>query len=418
MVPKVWKKKSQQEIEERVFEALEKNIQYEDSPVLGVPASYLDPKVFYQDATILKGAPYISTLVQNPNHIGCHTLGESEPFFQGTQDIERELIDICTIDILGGEEGQQDGYVASGGTEANMQAIWIYRNFFKQELGAQQNEICILCSSDSHYSMDKAADILNLDIYKALVMEDNRSITLDAVDEALGLARNGGKKFFIVVCNMMTTMFGSVDDISVYVDVLKKAGVEYKIHVDGAYGGFYFPFTTESDALTFKNPEITSFTLDAHKMAQAPYGTGIFLVRKGYMPYASTKGATYVKGTDYTVIGSRSGANAVGTWMILVKNGPYGWMEKNLILQNRTNWMCQELDELKLDYYRHPKSNIVTLKAEGVSESVASHFGLVPDDHDQQKWYKLVIMEHVTIEKLKGLVDALRLEQKTLTPMA
>ena len=26
-----------------------------------------------------------------------------------------------------------DGYVASGGTEANMQAIWVYRNFFVKE---------------------------------------------------------------------------------------------------------------------------------------------------------------------------------------------------------------------------------------------------------------------------------------------
>jgi glutamate/tyrosine decarboxylase-like PLP-dependent enzyme len=239
-------------------------------------------------------------------------------------------------------------------------------------------------------------------------MEDNRSITLDAVDEALELARNDGKKFFIVVCNMMTTMFGSVDDLSVYVEALKNAEVVYKIHIDGAYGGFYYPFTTENDTLTFNNPEITSFPLDAHKMAQAPYGTGIFLIRKGFMPYASTKGATYVKGTDYTVIGSRSGANAVATWMILVKNGPYGWVEKNLILQNRTDWMCQQLDALELEYYRHPKSNIVTLRAEGVTKDVAVHFGLVPDNHDQPHWYKLVIMEHVTIEKLKGLVDALK----------
>ncbi len=29
-----------------------------------------------------------------------------------------------------GDSGEQDGYVASGGTEANIQAIWIYRNYF------------------------------------------------------------------------------------------------------------------------------------------------------------------------------------------------------------------------------------------------------------------------------------------------
>lgn len=71
-------------------------------------------------------------MVDNPNHIGCHTMGESEPFFAGTQKLEKELIGIVAEDILLCKPGQYDGYVASGGTEANIQAIWIYRNLFKR----------------------------------------------------------------------------------------------------------------------------------------------------------------------------------------------------------------------------------------------------------------------------------------------
>ena len=126
-----WKKKSQEEIKTIVFDALEANVNYEKAHILGLPASYLDDKVFYQDASFVKDAPFISTLIQNPNHIGCHTLGKSESFFSGTQEIEKELIEICATDILHGEPYMQDGYVASGGTEANLQAIWIYRNYFR-----------------------------------------------------------------------------------------------------------------------------------------------------------------------------------------------------------------------------------------------------------------------------------------------
>ena len=199
----------------------------------------------------------------------------------------------------------------------------------------------------------------------------------------------------------------TVDDIDVYVKALKRLDLSYRIHVDGAYGGFYYPFSDDDTQLSFANPEITSFTLDAHKMAQAPYGTGIFLIRKGFMHFTATSDATYIKGTDFTLIGSRSGANAIATWMILVKNGPYGWGEKILVLQNRADWMCNELTLLQLRFYRHRHSNIITIRAEDVTTEVAEHFGLVPDDHDQPKWYKLVIMEHVTIEKLKLLVDQL-----------
>jgi tyrosine decarboxylase/aspartate 1-decarboxylase len=70
-------------------------------------------------------------------------------------------------------------------------------------------------------------------------------------------------------------------------------------------------------------------------MAQAPYGTGIFLIRKGLIQHTNTKQASYVEGEDFTLIGSRSGANAVAVWMILVKNGYFGWQEKIYILQKR-----------------------------------------------------------------------------------
>lgn len=406
-MPTIWKKHSQEEIKTRVFDALAQNVNYEEEHILGVPASYLDDKVFYQDAAIVKDAPFISTLIQNPNHIGCHTLGKSESFFAGTQALEKELIDICAVDILKGEQGEIDGYVAAGGTEANMQAIWIYRNEFLQQ-GASLDEICIICSADSHYSMAKAANVFVLDIQKVKVDQQLRTISEDTVREAVAEAQARGAKYFIVVNNMMTTMFGSVDDVDCYINVLKETNCEFRIHVDGAYGGFYFPFTEGDNKLTFQNPDITSFTLDAHKMAQAPYGTGLFLIRKGNMHFSNTREASYVEGEDFTLVGSRSGANAVAVWMILVKNGPFGWDEKIFVLQKRTSWLCDQLSALGASFYRHAQSNIVTIASEFVTDEIASHFGLVPDNHNEPNWYKVVIMEHVTIEKLIPLLDEIK----------
>lgn len=403
----MWKKLTSDEIKNRVFGALENTVNYYEQSVLGVPASHLDSQVFYQGASFLKEAPFISTLVRNPNHIGCHTLGKSESFFKGTQEIEKELIEVCAVDILKAEPNTSDGYVASGGTEANMQAIWIYRNYFKQEAGVANENIGIICSTDSHYSMDKAANVFSIHIEKVEVQEDDRSISAVSVRSAIECLKTKGVTHFIVVANMMTTMFGSVDSVDTYTEVLDEMKVSYKLHVDGAYGGFYYPFTNKGTKLSFSNPKVSSVTLDAHKMLQAPYGTGIFICRKGLIQFTNTKEASYVEGEDYTLIGSRSGANAVAIWMILMTYGPFGYNEKILILQNRTDWLCKRLDDLGITYYRNPYSNIVTIRAEYVKPETAHRFGLVPDNHHNPNWYKIVIMEHVTTERLLPLVQEL-----------
>jgi len=406
-MPRIWKKQNDDELKARVFAALRKNVNYREQNVFGVPASQLDEKVFYKDASFLKDAPFLSTLMENPNHIGCHTLDSSEPFFGGTQEIERELIEICACDILRGQPGRQDGYVASGGTEANLQAAWIYRNEFRADHGARDDEICLLCSSDSHYSVDKAANILSLDVIKVPVDETSRVAGEDAIAATIANQAAAGKKYFIVIVNMMTTMFGSVDRTAPFASALDDAGLLYRVHVDGAFGGFYYPFADGDSVLDFSNPVVSSVTLDAHKMLQAPYGTGIFLARKGLMHYALTSAASYVEGGDYTLIGSRSGANAIAVWMILMKNGPYGWREKIFVLQKRTQWLCERLAAAGFSHYRHPASNIVAIRADAIDRDVAEAHWLVPDNHAKPAWYKIVVMEHVTIEKLEPFVEAL-----------
>jgi len=401
-----WKKLAQSEIHDRVFSALEKNVNFFDETIVGVPASHLDSRVFFSDASFLKDAPFLSALIHNPNHIGCHTLGKSESFFSGTQAIERELIGICAHDILRGE-GEFDGYVASGGTEANLQAAWIYRNYFMEEMGLKAHEIALLASSDGHYSMAKACNVLGLSLHSVSVTNDTRKVEAAAIASAIIKLKVKGCKAVIVVVNMMTTMFGSVDDPALYIDALKIANMPFKMHVDGAYGGFFYPFSGEKNIPDFTYPEICSVTLDAHKMVQAPYGTGIFIIRKGWMNYAATKEASYVEGEDSTLIGSRSGANAVAIWMILTTYGPYAWREKIFVLQKRTNWLADQLKAKNITFFREPSSNIITIRAEHVPHELAEKFVLVPDNHHAPKWFKIVVMDHVTIERLMPVVEGL-----------
>lgn len=404
-----WRALPKDEIKKRVSDALEQNVNFRErgESVLGVPASALDPKVFYSHAPFLSDAPFLSALVSNPNHIGCHTLGDSEPFFKGTHQIEKELIELCATEILNAQE-PCDGYVAAGGTEANIQAVWMHRNAFIEKHGAQVGEIALLCSSDSHYSVYKAANLLHIPIKVLDVDLATREVTPEVLEEALVALRADGCRYVIAFCNMMTTMHGAVDDPHLFIAALRKHGFEFTVHVDGAYGGFYLPFSGAKTVPDFRIEEVASVTLDAHKMVQAPYGTGVFIARKGLMHYTHTGQASYVSGADYTLSGSRSGANAIAVWMILMTYGKEGWMTKIQALGQRAERFCRVLDELEVRYFRTDCSNIVTLYASDISAEVATQFGLVPDNHDSPTWYKLVVMEHVTDERLSLFENALR----------
>ena len=125
-----WKKLSQTDRKSKIHNALFENVNFAKDITLGYPASKLDGKVFYDDAPFLKEAPTLQTYVANPNHIGCHTFGDSESAFSGTQEMEIEVLNVLAVDVFKAKPNSFDGYISPGGTEANIQALWMYRNFF------------------------------------------------------------------------------------------------------------------------------------------------------------------------------------------------------------------------------------------------------------------------------------------------
>ncbi len=404
-----WKKLTQEQRQQRIQLALQQNVNFSKDASLGYPASKLDSRVFNDDAPFLKDAPTLQTYVANPNNIGCHTFGTSEKAFSGTQEIEREVLNVIAVDIFKAKENEFDGYIAPGGTEANIQALWIFRNYFFNTYNAKPNEIAILASEDTHYSIPKGSNLLQVDWLKIPVDFNTREIQKEQLEQILENAIQNGKKYFIAVANMATTMFGSVDNPDVYSNVLEKHNIPYKLHIDGAYGGFVYPFSNPNSNINFTNPKISSITIDAHKMLQAPYGTGVFICRKGLIENVLTKEAEYVEGMDLTLCGSRSGANAVAVWMILFTYGAYGWHEKISILQMRTQFLCQELEHLNIEYFREPFMNLVTIHSENIPETIAEKYDLVPQQHNEHnKWYKIVLMDHVEVEHLTTFIADLK----------
>lgn len=410
-----WSKYSFDYLQKFIQKALNENTSYHNHNIMGLPATFLDSKIFPHTADFLKNAPYIKCFIENPNHIGVHTNSESLPVFKGTQKIEIDLLRICAEDIFCARKNEYDGYMAPGGTECNIQAIWIYREFFKNKFSAKIDEIIVIFSEDTHYSVYKACNLLNLDYQVLPVDKNTRKIKTKKSHSLLKKIRKNNKKYIISVINMGTTMFGSVDNVDEISSIFKELKFEYKFHVDAAFGGFIYPFTNPKSNINFKNPLIDSISVDGHKMLQAPYGTGLFLIRKGLIENVVTKEASYIEGYDFTLCGSRSGANVIATWMILNIYGSDGIISKMRSFIDKTDYLCNSLKKLGVQFYRNEFMNIITIPDGEISHNICNKFALVPDSHNKHpKWWKIVVMEHVDWNLIVRFISELNNEKYSI----
>jgi len=147
------------------------------------------------------------------------------------------------------------GCITSGGTIANLTAMWVARNnaFPKTDdfdgieregvISALKyygyNDMAIVGSELMHYSFKKAADILGMglkNIYTIPVDSDYK-MRIDLLIEKLEELKRKKIKVIALVGIACTTEVGSIDKLDIIADLAKKYGALF--HVDGAWGGSF-----------------------------------------------------------------------------------------------------------------------------------------------------------------------------------
>ena len=87
-----------------------------------------------------------------------------------------------------------------------------------------------------------------------------------------------------------------------------------------------------------------------------------------------------------------------------------GTTDNDLYAQNKKNRARINADYVKVIGGEH----YLNIKASArIDKKTVEKFGLVPDNHHNPKWYKIVLMPHVSIEKLSLFINDLK-EQKQL----
>jgi glutamate decarboxylase len=220
------------------------------------------------------------------------------------------------------------GAMCSGGTVANLTALWVARNnAFPAEgsfRGIHQEGLfralryygcegaAILVSRRGHYSLRKAADVLGLgrDFLVPVDTDDDNRINTDALREkCLELHRQ--KIRVMAICGIAgTTETGNVDPLDAMADIAREFGAHF--HVDAAWGGPTL-FSRTHRHLMRGIEKADSVTFDAHKQLYVPMGAGLVVFRDPGLASAVEHHAQYIirKGSrdlgSTTLEGSRPG---------------------------------------------------------------------------------------------------------------
>lgn len=185
------------------------------------------------------------------------------------------------------------GAFCSGGTIANITALWVARNkllgpkkgftgIAKEGLMAaykhyEINDLGLVCSKRGHYSLGKAVDVLGIGRNNVLKV-DNSDLRLspEAVLKLGQQYQSEGNKLLAIIGIAGTTETGHVDPLNELADVAKELGTWF--HVDAAWGGATLFSNTHKHKL--KGIEkADSVTIDAHKQMYVPMGAGMALFK-------------------------------------------------------------------------------------------------------------------------------------------
>ena len=208
------------------------------------------------------------------------------------------------------------GYITNGGTESNIQSLYIARENFPDAVA--------YASKDAHFSVFKACNILRVPV-EVVDTTDRGEMRYDHVRRLL--EKNRGRPA-IVILTCGTTMTGAIDQPSNVVEILHQAGYrddEYFIHVDAALSGIFLPLLEDQGApqIHFKIPGVSSISCSGHKFLGVPIPCGIMMIRKKYIERIGNT-IEYIASKDLTLTCSRNGHASLYVWLMLTELGKDG----------------------------------------------------------------------------------------------
>ncbi|WP_292392190.1 tyrosine decarboxylase MfnA [Methanoculleus sp. UBA303] len=300
--------------------------------------------------------------------------------FPGTASLEELLVQ--RLGALMHHPGA-GGYATSGGTESNIQAFRIAK---KQKPVTSPN---VVVPASSHFSFQKACDILGLEMRTA-PLDDQFRIDTETLEGLID------RNTVALVGIVGTTEYGVVDPIACLSDLAEDR--DTFLHVDAAFGGMVVPFLDRPAAFDFQLPGVDSISVDPHKMGMSTIPAGCLLVRNPRWfsclnvdtPYLTVK-------QECTLAGTRPGASVAAAVAVLEYLGMDGMRAVVAGCMENTRRLIEGMETLGYPRAVTPDVNVATFSCDHppagwrVSKTRAGHM-------------RIVCMPHVTRDVIEAFL--------------
>lgn len=213
------------------------------------------------------------------------------------------------------------GILVSGGTVANISALWCARNASLGPkdgfLGVEKEGLAaaldfygykgaVIIGSDlMHYSFDKAADLMGIGTHSLMRIpaDCNNRVNLQALRQTVIDCRNQNLLIIAIVGVAGTTDSGGVDSLKDIAEIAQEANAHF--HVDAAWGGPLI-FSEQYRYKLAGIEKADSVTIDGHKQLYLPMGIGMVFFRNPYLASSIEKQASYTMRKGSFDLGKRA----------------------------------------------------------------------------------------------------------------
>ena len=317
-----------------------------------------------------------------------------------SQAFEREVIEYFAP-YYGFDINQVWGIVTHSGTDGNNHGIYFGANYLKNKT---KMEPILYVSDEAHYSNMRLAHLQNIET--RLIKSDKMGrMIAEELEKNLDTSRP-----VLMIYAMGSTFKGAIDDMEALNAVLDRhpeIPAVYR-HVDAALFGGYLPFTQYRNMVSQQAMHFESIAISGHKFFGFDSPSGLFLCTRDTYDNQTNFNVTYLNSNMRMINCSRDAVQPLKFWWLIQKVGAEKWSKQAQQMLECTKYLKKSLDKIGWPAWVNEYSNTVFFRRP--SQDIVSLYTLAQgyDEHFGGELAHIVVMQHVTQEKIDGFIEALK----------